>query len=269
MVLAMRWLLILLTLALASPALAERPDPPRFTAADYGLTAGLGGIALVSDLLGPPEVSRWRGGVIMDEGMRDSLRLSSSKSRALAADISDGMVLALQGFVLSDAAVMAGDASDSGYRVLMVDLQSYAASAALISLAKSLVGRERPFVRDCVGDDVRCNTRETHKSFLSGHTAMAFTAAGLVCVHHHELALYGGGVGDSVACGVALGVASTTAILRMMADKHYATDVVAGLAVGTFAGFVLPYLLHYGDGDYDARSGDASAFPWLSAGGTF
>jgi hypothetical protein len=32
------------------------------------------------------------------------------------------------------------------------------------------------------------------QSFISGHTLMAFTGAGLICAHHSHLPLYGGGV---------------------------------------------------------------------------
>jgi len=49
--------------------------------------------------------------------------------------------------------------------------------------------------RDCA-DDVQRN-----QSFLSGHTAMSFTGAGLICVEHANLALYGGGSpGVEISC---------------------------------------------------------------------
>lgn len=265
----MRFLLLAIALLIATPAYAERPEAPRFDAEDYGLTLGLGSLALVSDLFGPPEVARWRGGAIMDDSIRDGMRLGTKRSREVADTVSDVLLYSLQGYVLADAGMLMGREADDGYRVLMIDAQSYATSAALISLAKTLIGRERPFVRDCLPGEQRCQSRQTNKSFLSGHTAMAFTAAGLVCVHHAQLDLYGGGAADDIACGIAIGAASTTAILRMMADKHYSTDVIAGLAVGTFAGFVLPYLLHYGTSSSGVETTGPSAFPWLSAAGTF
>jgi membrane-associated phospholipid phosphatase len=39
-----------------------------------------------------------------------------------------------------------------------------------------------------------------------------------------------------------LTLAATTATLRMIADKHYFTDVLVGAAVGSAAGFLVPHL---------------------------
>ena len=43
---------------------------------------------------------------------------------------------------------------------------------------------------------------------------------------------------------IGLPFAITTAVLRMVADKHYLTDVLVGAAVGTLFGIGLPLLLH-------------------------
>lgn len=40
-------------------------------------------------------------------------------------------------------------------------------------------------------------------------------------------------------------MAVSVAILRMQADRHYLTDVMAGAALGTITGFALPILGHY------------------------
>jgi membrane-associated phospholipid phosphatase len=42
-----------------------------------------------------------------------------------------------------------------------------------------------------------------------------------------------------------MSVATATALLRIVADKHYLSDVVVGAAVGTASGLLLPLVLHY------------------------
>jgi hypothetical protein len=49
---------------------------------------------------------------------------------------------------------------------------------------------------------------------------------------------------DAVSCAGGYAVAATTATLRMVADVHYASDVLLGATVGTLVGYGVP-LLHY------------------------
>jgi len=80
-----------------------------------------------------------------------------------------------------------------------------------VSLIKIGVNRTRPN-----GEDY---------SFPSGHTAAAFTTAGVLTRH------YGGWVG-----GTAIGFGVLTAMGRMEDMKHYASDVVAGATIGWIMG---------------------------------
>jgi hypothetical protein len=70
--------------------------------------------------------------------------------------------------------------------------------------------------------------------------------AGLTCVHHQHLPLYGGGVADLAPCIGLIGASIADGLGRIVADKHYARDCHAGLGVGAFAGYVVPSLLHHG-----------------------
>ena len=80
-----------------------------------------------------------------------------------------------------------------------------------VSIIKVSVNRTRPN-----GEDF---------SFPSGHTAAAFTTAGVVTQR------YGGWLG-----GVSLGLGVMTAMGRMEDMKHYASDVVAGATIGWIIG---------------------------------
>ncbi len=44
--------------------------------------------------------------------------------------------------------------------------------------------------------------------------------------------------------GAGLSLAVATAYLRIAADRHYASDVTVGAAIGSLTGFAVPYLFH-------------------------
>jgi membrane-associated phospholipid phosphatase len=84
-------------------------------------------------------------------------------------------------------------------------------TVATTSIIKAGVNRTRPN-----GEDY---------SFPSGHTAAAFTTAGVVTQR------YGGWLG-----GLSIGLGVLTAMGRMEDMKHYASDVVAGATIGWIIG---------------------------------
>jgi hypothetical protein len=71
------------------------------------------------------------------------------------------------------------------------------------------------------------------------------TAAGLVCVHHRYLPIYDSDAADAGACALLSAATVATGVARIMADRHFASDVIAGGAIGFGSGYGLPWLLHY------------------------
>jgi membrane-associated phospholipid phosphatase len=118
------------------------------------------------------------------------------------------------------------------------------------SIISDVAGRERPFGRLCVGDkqdSPECKASGRYRSFFSGHTSMSFTGASLVCNTHMHVPIYRQ-PGDTIACAAALGAAATVGTMRIVADKHYATDVLLGATTGMIMGFAMPWVFHYRGG---------------------
>ncbi|MEQ8277642.1 MAG: phosphatase PAP2 family protein [Deltaproteobacteria bacterium] len=119
------------------------------------------------------------------------------------------------------------------------------------------VGRERPHSRRCdepgfEGGDLGCDSDDEnnrYRSFISGHPALVVAAAGVTCMHHSRMPIYGGGVGDNLACASMIGAAATTGVLRDVSGSHHASDVMFGTALGLVAGWIVPSALHYGFGE--------------------
>ena len=105
--------------------------------------------------------------------------------------------------------------------------------AAMISEgAKVIIGRKRP----CEG--IECSDVDSKKSFYSGHASMTAVGAGLACSNSFRRKIWGEGLLERAApCGLGVAVSLTTGLLRISGDKHWATDVLVGWAVGGLIGF--------------------------------
>jgi len=75
----------------------------------------------------------------------------------------------------------------------------------------------------------RLHKNSDNLSFFSGHATLAFalavSAGTIASMRHHKLA--------ALMWATGLVLASTGAYLRIAADRHYATDVIMGMVVGT------------------------------------
>lgn len=125
---------------------------------------------------------------------------------------------------------------------MLVTVETVLLSQLLNEAVKAIAGRERPFVH-VLPDDQKLLTHDpadNNVSFYSGHTNMAFalvSAAGTV-------AHLRGYRNSWLIWAVGLPLAASVGYLRMAADKHYLTDVLAGALIGTAVGWALPTLLH-------------------------
>ena len=77
-------------------------------------------------------------------------------------------------------------------------------------------------------------------------------------------ALYANSVADALACAGTITLAASTGTLRVLGDRHYASDVVVGAVVGFAVGYGVPTLFHYGKVDKSSQT--AQALEPLGAG---
>ena len=208
---------------------------------------------LMPRMHGPSEPI-WRGGILLDDPVRDLLRLRSPSQQRITARYSDitFRTLALFPYVVDAglSALLIHRQPHVALQIALIDAEALTLAGVTQMLTSRLLGRERPYVQECKDDGSeaakRCGSSNDNRSFFSGHAAATFTSAGLTCLHHEHLPLYGGGPVESWACVWAVGMASATSIFRITSDNHYASDVVVGAAIGYLYGYAMPKWLHYG-----------------------
>lgn len=242
-------LLALLLLLAPTSALAQsRPRTPvspyaphvSFAAAlSLGLAAGL-------TLGDPTPAPRW-GGNPFDDAVRDGLRLPDRSGRIGAGLASDALVLGLVAFVggIDGLLVPLLEGDDAlAWQATAAFALTLGLTVSLDELVKVAAARARPLTVGCDpgADPSSCTPPSPGMSFYSGHSAVAFASAGFSCAMHLERAQYGDDAADGVVCGSTLAAAAVVGLLRVLADQHYLTDVLAGAALGFVTGYVMPLL---------------------------
>lgn len=101
-----------------------------------------------------------------------------------------------------------------------------------------VVDRYRP---ETYNTDIPVDERTTGNNkdaFIAGHPALVatgtFFAASVYADYHPESNW------KYVGYGIAVAATGTTAYLRLLAGKHFPTDLMAGIAVGTLSGILVP-----------------------------
>ena len=226
---------------------------PKFSVAQYGLSIGQALLAVGSQAI--PGAPRWTSPNAFDDAARDVLRAKNYDGYLYARDASDAGLVLLVNQQLVDtlfATWWFHDKGSTAFQMALIDVQAVSFSAGINSFVSAVVGRERPYARAVCGEGGReesttdCQGNNRYRSFFSGHTTAAFTLAALTCVHHANLPIYGGGAIEAVPCVTSMTLATGVALLRVIADQHYMSDIAVGTAFGIASGVGIPYLFHYG-----------------------
>ncbi len=153
------------------------------------------------------------------------------------ADYSDYLLMAslLSPVSLISFHAIRQDAASVG----LMYFESILISGGVTQLIKAVVKRTRPFAyNNTVPKAVKLNNRDMRESFHSGHTALAFTAlvfTATVYEHYHSDSEYMPYIWSG-----AIGTASTIGLFRILAGKHFPTDVITGALIGSAVGYLIP-----------------------------
>jgi membrane-associated phospholipid phosphatase len=235
----------------AAPRLLWNPEWPHFRPIGYWLTGAsvLGAIG-ATVLLRYPDDARWKGGILFDDALREVLRARDPGARdaiRIASDITLLTTVLQVGIIDSAIIPFAAGSPSVAAQLSLINAQAFAINILIATLLFKAVARERPLIADCQRDpsfDPLCDTG-AYASFPSSHTSNAFTAAGLSCIHHANLPLYGNQAADIAACVESLALATATGLFRIIGDRHHTTDVLLGAAIGFSIGYFYPWLWHY------------------------
>lgn len=257
---------------LFAPELVEwKPRWAKFRTYEFVLTALQGVAALAAQ--GIPAGPRWTRHNGFDDSARNVLKAHTLEGARAARDLSDaGLVLLINQRLVDDVFVAwwyHGKGSVA-WQMSLIDLETLSFATAVNSIVAGAVGRQRPYAEDTCSRPIEkqtanCTGGNRYRSFFSGHATAAFTLAGLTCMHHAYIPLYGNKFADGAACAGTMAAATTVAMMRVVSDQHYLSDILVGAAVGTASGLGLPWLLHYRGGGTPEKSDGRAYVPGVTA----
>lgn len=230
------------------------PRWPEVKTYEYVLT-GLYALTVVGAQL-IPAGPRWTSSNPVDDAARKALLATDYEDQERAKDFSDlGVVLLINQHMIDNLFVTwwARHHPKTAWQISVIDAETLTFAVAVQATVAGIAGRKRPYVSALCDDPAHadrgyCNTSNEYRSFFSGHTTAAFTLAGLTCMHHAQLGIYGNPIADAFGCGAAMATATGVGLLRIVSDQHDLTDVLVGAVWGTTAGVGLPWLMHYRGG---------------------
>jgi membrane-associated phospholipid phosphatase len=235
---------------------------------DLSITAGATAVWIASDAFKSdlaPLACRWCGANGLDTAVRDQLRWTTNAGVAVTLSNGGAYVVAplVSAGILAVSAAQHGGARQMGVD-LLITAQAVALAADLNQLVKYTVGRQRPYAHAGVPNpDTRQGADDANLSFYSAHTSVTFSlafAAGTVA----RLRGYRWAPVIFIA-GASIG--ALTAYLRIAADQHYLTDVVAGASIGSAVGIAVPYFFHRPRSGAGATAPSFALTPVAIAGG--
>ena len=203
-------------------------ERPLFVASDAVLAAGF---VAATAVIAPAD--KWMTRQLRDEARQANrmLKVGSSAARIWG---NPGTLIAGGGMYLLGSAT--GDRR-------VQDLGHHSAGAVVVSNLitvgiKAVAGRARPFVDSSSAmnfEPFRGIRDDAYRSFPSGHATAAFAFASVVTAetsHWWPDGRWPVGV-------LTYGTATLTALSRIYNDQHWASDVMAGAAIGTITGLKL------------------------------
>lgn len=123
---------------------------------------------------------------------------------------------------------------------VVILLETFAVNYATTNVVKFAVRRPRPYSYDADSEVADPTENDARLSFFSGHASLSFAMAAAyasVFQARHPRSRF---IAPVWVLGMT--VASTTALARVAAGKHFWTDIIVGAAVGSAIGVAIPAL---------------------------
>lgn len=215
-------------------ALAGRPRL-EWTATIIGGAVWLTETVTIAELA--PRECHWCDSNALDDRARELSWTNREAARVTSDVISYGIApVAAAGFLT------AGALADQRASDLTIDLLIVAESAVIAGVSGDLIrvltGRERPWIADLADKQDVERPEQNNLSFISGHSATAFALA----VSSGTVATWRRRRIAPAVWATGLTLAAATSYLRIAAEQHYLTDVLAGIGSGVAIGLAVPYL---------------------------
>ena len=246
-------------LPIEAPQLTWKPEWARVGTGNYVLIGSAAALSVGASIVRPLGNHNLERPILFDESARRALRFDSLNARYAALDLSD-VFLSMEitwPFAIDALVVAAGvrRSPDVAWEMAIIDAEAVALTTAVHQITTLLVSRPRPYLETCgteLSPDLNlCVRNGRYRSFFSGHAAMSFTGASLICAHRARHELFGPKA-DILTCATAYLAAAATASFRVIGDVHNASDVITGAIVGTAIGLAVP-ALHYRSWDKKKR----------------
>ncbi|MFT3764049.1 MAG: phosphatase PAP2 family protein [Minicystis sp.] len=189
-----------------------------------------------------PEACRWCDGSLngLDAAARKAFLWKSPETAASLSNLAVFGLAPVSALGLSALAAWHDHRQQNIPADAVLIVEASLLAIDLNQLTKYVAGRTRPYARFgnaavlAGGPD----PYDANLSFFSGHTTAAFALAAssgtVATLRRYRWAPW------VWAQGLAIGVLS--GYLRVAADRHYLTDVLAGAAMGAAVGFAVPFL---------------------------
>jgi len=112
-------------------------------------------------------------------------------------------------------------------RAAMLSFEGYVVSGLMVNVLKYATHRHRPNSDDPRDTWDGPSFENDNLSFPSGHASSAFAVAAVLSSEYHE---------NTAVSVISYGMATRVAASRVYDDKHWASDVLVGSAIGYFTG---------------------------------
>ncbi len=158
----------------------------------------------------------------IQQWIQDSRSPSSDDSFKTIGQLGNGVVL----IGLMTALYVSGEVSDNNSlrMTALLSLESLLTSGLIVRCLKSVAGRARPWTGESSYSFYPFSTRSRFASFPSGHASSAFAVATVIADQSNKVYI------DVLAYSLA----TMAALSRVHLDKHWASDILIGSAIGYF-----------------------------------